>query len=199
MTLVVLADCARVFHILENTLYKGANPATFLQTLNIMRITLFLSTMAVALILTGCAGPERKFGRGLNNLTEFARGGEIRRSMEQTALWDGPETAFTTGFIRGFNRSVARTGIGIYEVLTFPFPSYDPLLVSTNRLYPDPSVKTTRHPYGGLTLSENPVYPDSYKPGLLSDSIFSTDTSLGFSGGDVAPMSPGSRFRIFDN
>jgi len=25
------------------------------------------------------------------------------------------------------------------------------------------------------------------------------DTALGFSGGDLAPMIPGSRFRIFDN
>jgi hypothetical protein len=43
------------------------------------------------------------------------------------------------------------------------------------------------------------VYPDSYKPRLLSDSTFDTDTSLGFSGGDVMPFVPGSRFHIFDN
>jgi hypothetical protein len=28
--------------------------------------------------------------------------------------------------------------------------------------------------------------------------MFATDTNLGFSGGDVAPFIPGSRFRIFD-
>ena len=38
---------------------------------------------AAALLITGCAGPERKFSRGLNNVTEFARMGEIRRSMGQ--------------------------------------------------------------------------------------------------------------------
>jgi hypothetical protein len=48
-------------------------------------------------------------------------------------------------------------------------------------------------------LPEYPVYPASYKPGILSDSIFATDTALGFSGGDVAPFVPGSRFKIFDN
>ena len=148
---------------------------------------------------TGCAGPERKLGRGLNNLTELVRGGEMRRSIEQTALWDGSETAFTTGIIRGFNRSVARTAIGAYEVLTFPLPSYNPVLASRNKLYPDSSIKNRSYPFGGMVLSENPVYPDSFKPGLLSDSIFSTDTSLGFSGGDIAPMIPGSRFHIFDN
>ena len=42
-----------------------------------------------------------------------------------------------------------------------------------------------------------PGYPDSYKPGLPNDPIFDTDTALGFSGGDVAPIVPGSRFAIF--
>ena len=52
---------------------------------------------------------------------------------------------------------------------------------------------------GGIVLPENPVYPENYQPSLLSDSIFDTDTSLGFSGGDVFPFVQGSRFRIFDN
>ena len=80
-----------------------------------------LSLFAVStLIFAGCAGPEHKFGRGMNNVTEVVRMGEIRRSMEQTAIWDGPEAAYTTGFIRGLNRTVARTGIGLYEIVTFP-------------------------------------------------------------------------------
>ena len=164
-----------------------------------MRISQTITAAALALTLAGCAGPEQKFGRGINNLTEFARGGEIRRSMEQTALWDGTDAAYTTGFIRGFNRSLARTGIGLYEVVTAPFPPYGPLFTSTNRLYPDFTVKNRNYPWGGMVLPEQPVYPAAYKPAILSDSIFATDTSLGFSGGDVAPMVPGSRFHIFDN
>ena len=154
--------------------------------------------VAVSLFSAGCAGPERKLGRGLNNLTEFVRGGELRRSMEQTALWEGPSTVYTTGFLRGLNRSVARTGVGFYEVMTFPFPSYEPLFAPKHRLYPDPSIKTAKYPYGGLTLSENPVYPEAYRPGVGASSIFATDTSLGFSGGDVLPLVIGSRFRIFE-
>lgn len=142
-----------------------------------MRITFtfgaFIATMG--LFAMGCAGPEQKLGRGINNATEFARLGEIRRSMEQTALWDGPEAAYTTGFIRGFNRSVVRTGVGLYEIATFPIPDYDPVF-----------------------LPADPVYPDSYRPHLIADPTFGPDASLGFSGGDVAPMVPGSRFRIFD-
>ena len=147
--------------------------------------TLLASIAALILLGAGCASTpqgfafEQKFGRGLRNATEFARGGEIRRSMEQTGLFDGPDMAYTTGFIRGFNKSLARTGVGIYEMITAPFPSYDPVCTDY--------------------LSVNPVYPDSYKPHLLADPTFGPDAALGFSGGDVAPLFPGSRFRIFDN
>jgi len=150
-----------------------------------MRKSLLLSAIALALFATGCASPdqgfafEQKFGRGLRNLTEFARGGEIRRSMEQTALLDGPDMAYSTGFIRGFNRSLVRTGVGVYEMITAPFPPYDPVFTDY--------------------MTVNPVYPDSYTPHLMADPTFGPDTSLGFAGGDVAPFFPGSRFRIFDN
>ena len=136
------------------------------------------AAVAVAFLAAGCAGPEQKLGRGINNVTEFARGGEIRRSMEQTAIWDGPDTAYTTGFFRGINRTLCRTGIGVYEIVTAPIPPYHPVF--------------TDH------FAPGPVYPDNYKPGLQEDSMFATDTSIGFSGGDEFPMVPGSRFRVFD-
>jgi hypothetical protein len=44
-----------------------------------------------------------------------------------------------------------------------------------------------------------PAFPDSYKPQLYSDSLFDTDTYVGFSGGDSAPFVPGSRFSVFNN
>ena len=157
-----------------------------------------LAGLTTVAFVSGCAGPEQKLGRGINNLVEFARLGEMQRSIEQTGVWDGPETAYTTGFIRGFNRSMARTAIGAYEVVTFPIPSYKPVL-SEGKVYPDPSINTTQYPYGGLVVPEKSVYPASYKPGLPATTVFSTDASLGFSGGDIAPFVPGSRFRVFDN
>src|SRR5213078_5088993 len=112
---------------------------------------LLLSAAAgLALFASGCASTdqgfafEQKFGRGLRNATEFARGGEIRRSMEQTGLLDGPDVAYSTGFIRGFNKSLVRTGVGVYEMITAPFPPHDPVFTDY--------------------MSVNPVYPDSYKP-----------------------------------
>lgn len=146
-----------------------------------MRKTLFLlpALVIAGSLFTGCANVEQKFGRGMNNSYEIVRGGEFRRTLEQTALFDSPDAAYSTGFIRGINRTFARTGIGIYEMITAPFPPYDP--VATDYLAP------------------GPVYPDNYLPDVLADSMFSTDTSLGFGGGDVAPMIPGSRFRVFDS
>src|SRR6266571_8054474 len=139
----------------------------------------FLATVAMASTLAcGCANTEKKLGRGLSNMFEIVRVGDLRRTMEQTALFDGPDMAYSTGFVQGLNRSLARTGIGIYEVVTAPFPPYDP--VCTDHFAP------------------GAVYPDNYLPGLLEDSMFATDSNLGFSGGDVAPFIPGSRFRIFD-
>jgi putative exosortase-associated protein (TIGR04073 family) len=146
-----------------------------------MRNNVFL-LLAVAVsgwLVAGCAGPEQKLGRGVSNFSEIVRMGEMRRTMEQTALFESPDRAYTTGAIKGFNRSMARTGIGLYEIITSPFPSYDP--VCTTYLKPEP------------------VYPDNYKPGLIAVPIYDSTTALGCSGGDVAPMFPNSRFRIFDN
>jgi putative exosortase-associated protein (TIGR04073 family) len=138
-----------------------------------------LSVLGLAAIFaSGCANVENKFGRGMANTFEIVRGGEFRRSVEQTGLFDGPDTAYTTGFVHGLNRSLARTGIGVYEVVTAPFPPYHP--VFTDQFAP------------------GPVYPDNYTPGLVADSMFATDTELGYSGGDVFPFLPGCRFRVFD-
>jgi putative exosortase-associated protein (TIGR04073 family) len=140
----------------------------------------FLAVAALAAWFTsGCAGPEQKLGRGMSNFYEGVRLGEMRRSVEQTAVFDSADAAITTGLVHGFDRSVARTGIGLYEVITFPIPPYHPI--------------ATRH------FSPEPVYPDNYKPGLPDDPLFNTDTYIGFSGGDVAPFFPGSRFNVFDN
>lgn len=135
---------------------------------------------ALAALAAGCAGPEQKFGRGLANVTEPIRLGELRRTMEQTAVSEGGDVAYTKGFIKGLNRTIGRTLVGAYEVVTFPIPdhglgNYDPLI------YP-----------------KNPVYPDSYTPRLLADPMFQPDSDVGFGTGDIVPWVAGSRFRIFD-
>jgi putative exosortase-associated protein (TIGR04073 family) len=142
----------------------------------------FAALVIVSALATGCANTERKLGRGMANTFEIVRWGEFRRTMEQSAFSDGPDYAYTTGFMQGLDRTLGRTGLGIYEVVTCPFPTpghgYDPLCTDT--------------------FAPGPVYPDNYQPGLMEDSMWDSDTALGFAGGDVAPFIPGSRFRIFD-
>ncbi len=166
---------------LEIALYNPALRANLLKTTErpMCKSISVPATLAVlALLATGCANTETKFSRGIRDVTEFARLGEIRRSMEQTYLTDGPEASYTTGFVKGFTKSLALTGVGVYEIVTAPFPSYDPP-------FPD-------------YLPANPEYPDSYKPRIFAGSTYETDTFVGFPGGDIAPFVPGSRFSIFD-
>ena len=151
-----------------------------------------LTLTLAAAVLTGCGGVERKLGRGLNNSMEIFRGGEMRRSIEQAGLWDGADSAFSYGLIRGMGRTMARTAVGFSEVITAPFPPYRPYTIPDNWLR-DPSNKLRAEPF-----TVDPVYPDTYKPRLFSDTIFHTDSRIGFSGGEIAPIVPGSRFRVFE-
>jgi putative exosortase-associated protein (TIGR04073 family) len=134
------------------------------------------SLLSLAVLATGCANVERKFGRGMANTKEIVRFGEYRRSLEQGAVFYSPDYTYNTAAIHGFNRTLARTGIGIYEVVTAPFPPYGPVC--------------TRH------FSTEPVFPDNYKPDIMADSMFETDTHIGFSGGPIAPAIPGNRFQV---
>lgn len=145
----------------------------------------FGASVALALLAVGCAGPEQKLGRGLSNTLEPTRLGEWRRTVEQTMLESGPDAAYTTGMVKGFNRTVARTAVGVYEVVTSPFPSYDPIWKPGNKYFPDASLE--------------PVYPNTYTPGKMSGSTWETDSYLGFSGTDAFPLAPGSRFRVLDH
>ena len=132
----------------------------------------------VGALASGCANTSKKLGRGMSNMAEPIRLGEMRRSIEQTGLFEQPGGHYATGFIRGLNKTLARTGVGVYEVVTCPFPPYGPVFTDY--------------------LSPNPAYPDNYRPDLIEDSLFATDVNMGFSGGDVAPYIPGSRFKIFN-
>lgn len=146
--------------------------------MNMIKSLSMLGVVAVAgLLVSGCAGPEKKFGRGLTNVGEVVRWGDLRRSVEQAGVWEGPSATHGGAMMAGLNRSLTRIGVGVYEIVTFPIPSYDPVLTNY--------------------ISPAPVYPDSYTPGLPDDPIYATDTNLGFSGGDIAPAVPGSRFSVF--
>jgi putative exosortase-associated protein (TIGR04073 family) len=146
-----------------------------------MRNTVYLlgSMALLALLGAGCAGPEEKMGRGFGNIGEAVRMGEMERSVEQAGLFNGTDSGVATGFVKGLDHTLVRTGVGIYEVVTFPIPPYHPVLTDY--------------------MAPKPLYPDGYKPRKWSAAVFDTDRNMGFSGGDVAPWFPGSKFRVFDN
>ena len=145
-----------------------------------MRKMFYFFVAAVAAAgLAGCSGPEHKLARGLDNTMELVRWGDMRQSVEQNAIFSAPDVTYSYGVIHGFDQSLCRAGLGIYEVVTFPIPSYSP--ICTNK------------------VPIAPQYPESYRPGLMYGSTFKTDTYTGYSGGDIAPLIPGSRFSIFDN
>lgn len=66
-------------------------------------------------------GPTRKLGRGLANIaagiTEFPHSSTMINERE------GNAAGWTYGTARGIGRVIARLGYGIYEVVTFPFPT----------------------------------------------------------------------------
>jgi putative exosortase-associated protein (TIGR04073 family) len=165
----------------ENALYMPAIRVKLkTSSENRMRKLYFLFAVAVTAVgLMGCTGPEQKLSRGFDNTFEIVRWGDLRRSVEQGAVFSSPDVNYTTGLIHGFDQSVTRIGLGVYEIVTFPIPSYKPVLTSY--------------------IPARPQYPDSYRPGIISGSTFDTDTYTGFTGGDVVPFVPGSRFSIFDN
>src|SRR3989442_1615791 len=94
-------------------------------------VSLLASLAVVGLSATGCANygthVQQKMGRGIANTTEIVRGGEFRRTMEQPAIFSGPDTGYSLGFVRGVNRTIGRTFIGVFEVATAPLPPFRPL------------------------------------------------------------------------
>lgn len=139
-----------------------------------------LALLAIGAMFTaGCAGPEEKMGRGMSNASEIVRMGELRATVEQTGVWDGPGAAATVGVVKGADLSLERTGLGIVEIITAPFPPYHPIF--------------TKY------IPAQPVYPDNCRPVLPDDPEYHTDQYLGFSGGAEAGFIPGSHFDVFGN
>ncbi len=67
-------------------------------------------------------GAMRKLGRGLSNV--FYGAAEIPYSWNKARKTEGQVAAASYGILYGVERTVVRLGYGIYEVVTFPFPTY---------------------------------------------------------------------------
>ncbi|NQT47070.1 MAG: exosortase system-associated protein, TIGR04073 family [Candidatus Omnitrophica bacterium] len=73
--------------------------------------------------------PAKKLGRGLANiLTGWV---ELPKNIYDTSVEDNPFAGITIGTAKGVGMTIVRTGAGIYEAVTFPFPlpeEYKPIL-----------------------------------------------------------------------
>lgn len=102
--------------------------------MNKMRTRQALTGVAAVLMLataTVCFAndPFTKLGRGVaNTLTGWV---ELPKNIHQTSVEDNVLSGITLGLAKGVGMTIVRTGAGIYEVATFPFPlpqDYRPIL-----------------------------------------------------------------------
>lgn len=87
-----------------------------------------------SIILSGCRGTAafaeelvppaaaEKAVRGLAN-AGLGLGVELPNAIYYDTLEDGPLYGLTVGVLEGLSWGIARTLVGIYEVVTFPFPA----------------------------------------------------------------------------
>lgn len=94
-----------------------------------------LLVLIAALVILNMATPSyaqdatKKLGRGLVNiLTGWI---ELPKNIYETSVESNPLAGITIGLAKGLGMTVVRTGAGIYETVTFPFPlpqEYKPIL-----------------------------------------------------------------------
>lgn len=80
-----------------------------------------LVTAAFAEELVPPAAAEKAV-RGLAN-AGLGLGVELPKTIYYDTLEDGPLYGLTVGVLEGLSWGIARTLVGIYEVVTFPFPA----------------------------------------------------------------------------
>lgn len=67
-------------------------------------------------------GPTRKLGRGIANV--LYGWSEIPYQIDYINAREGSAAAASYGVVRGVGRTVARFGVGIYEILFWPIPAW---------------------------------------------------------------------------
>ena len=88
----------------------------------------FVLVAAIATV-SFASEPFTKLGRGIANaLTGWV---ELPKNIYSTSVEKNAWEGMTVGLARGAGMTIVRTGAGIYEVATFPFPlpkDYKPIL-----------------------------------------------------------------------
>jgi putative exosortase-associated protein (TIGR04073 family) len=100
-----------------------------------MKTVKLLLVCAVIVALVGVStqafaqDPAKKLGRGLANvLTGWV---ELPKNIYDTSVEENILSGLTMGLAKGVGMTIVRTGAGVYETVTFPFPipeDYQPVL-----------------------------------------------------------------------
>ena len=95
-------------------------------------LKILILTALISLLLASTAeaqGKAKKLLRGVaNTLTGWV---EIPKNIYDTSVEENLLAGGTLGTIEGIGMAIVRTGCGVYEVVTFPFPvpeGYQPIL-----------------------------------------------------------------------
>ncbi len=94
-------------------------------------LTVYIAVLAMLLVSKVCFAddPFTKLGRGAaNTLTGWI---ELPKNIYNTSVQDNAFAGITLGLAKGAGMTLVRTGAGIYEIATFPFPlpsDYKPIL-----------------------------------------------------------------------
>ena len=94
-------------------------------------IIVVVALMVVLSITANCYAqdPGKKLIRGLANvLTGWV---ELPKNIYETSVEDNIFAGLTIGLAKGVGMTIVRTGAGVYETITFPFPvpeDYAPVL-----------------------------------------------------------------------
>ena len=94
-------------------------------------IIVVVALMMIVSIATTCYAqdPGKKLMRGLANvLTGWV---ELPKNIYETSVEDNVFAGLTIGLAKGVGMTIVRTGAGVYETITFPFPipeDYAPVL-----------------------------------------------------------------------
>ena len=95
------------------------------------KIIILVLVIAMVGMATQCYAqdPAKKLGRGLANvLTGWV---ELPKNIYDTSVEENILSGLTMGLAKGVGMTVVRTGAGVYEAVTFPFPipeDYQPVL-----------------------------------------------------------------------
>lgn len=94
-------------------------------------LTVYLSVIGLLLGTSVCFAqdPFSKLGRGVaNTLTGWV---ELPKNVYNTSVEDNAFAGMTLGLAKGVGMTIVRTGAGVYEIATFPFPvpqDYKPVI-----------------------------------------------------------------------